>query len=463
MKILGSNGFVDFEGFKQTGIKQSIKINFSDGSNFICSENHALKINNGEWSLAKELIIGDELNGKIITDLKQIGEVQTYSPINVGTDFTYYSSGFYSHNCAFVDNWDSFFASVFPTISSGDTTKILLTSTPNGLNHFYHTCEGAKEEKNGYQYVEVPWWLVPGRDEAWKQETLAAMDFDYEKFAQEFCCEFQGSSGTLISGAALKSLVAKIPLSSKDGLTRYEEGNPDNTYVIIADVSRGKGLDYSAFHVIDVTKMPYKQVCVYRNNMVTPLDYASTLYSTSKAYNKCAILVELNDIGGQVADSLFYDYDCETILYTESAGARGKRLTAGFTKGSTDRGIRTTKTVKAVGCSMLKLLIEQQQLVINDQNTIYELSRFSKKGSSYQAEKGCTDDLVMGLVLFAWMTDQQYFRELTDINTLMQLREKTDEELKDDMFDFYVDAGEVSDPDEIIDLTEHPNSEYQFF
>lgn len=369
----------------------------------------------------------------------------------------------YIDEAAFVEGWDEFFASVFPTISSGETTKILFTSTPNGLNHFYKTCMGAKEGTNGYQYVEVPWQMVPGRDEKWKQETLGAMDFDYEKFAQEFECAWLGSSGTLISGAVLKTLVSQTPLNSRDGLTVYEDKKPDHQYVITVDVSRGKGLDYSAFQVIDVTQMPYKQVCTYKNNMVTPLDYSGTIYRTAKAYNSASILVEINDVGAQVADSLHYDYEYEGIIYTENAGARGKRISGGFAKtGGADRGIRTTKTVKSIGCSMLKLLVEQRQLIINDHNTIHELSRFSRKGTSYEAEPGANDDLVMGLVLFAWMSDQQYFKDLTDINTLMKLRDKTEEELENDLLPFgFIETGHPED--DIIDLTVTPSKEFQFF
>lgn len=369
----------------------------------------------------------------------------------------------YIDEAAFVEGWDEFFASVFPTISSGETTKILFTSTPNGLNHFYKTCMGAKEGTNGYQYVEVPWQKVPGRDEKWRQETLAAMDFDHEKFAQEFECAWLGSSGTLISGAVLKTLVSQTPLNSIDGLTVYEEKKAGHQYVITVDVSRGKGLDYSAFQVIDVTQMPYRQVCVYKNNMVTPLDYSGTIYRTARAYNSASILVEINDVGAQVADSLHYDYEYEGIIYTENAGARGKRISGGFAKaGGADRGIRTTKTVKSIGCSMLKLLIEQRQLIINDHNTIHELSRFSRKGTSYEAEPGANDDLVMGLVLFAWMSDQQYFKDLTDINTLMKLRDKTEEELENDLLPFgFIETGHPED--DIIDLTVTPSREFQFF
>jgi hypothetical protein len=364
----------------------------------------------------------------------------------------------YIDEAAFVENWDQFFASVFPTISSGETTKILFTSTPNGLNHFYKTCMGAKENTNGYQYVEVPWQKVPGRGIEWQQETLAAMDFDYEKFAQEFECAWLGSSGTLISGACLKTLTPKTPLASKAGFTQYFLTEADHKYVLIADVSRGKGLDYSAFQIIDITQMPYNQVAVYRSNLVTPVDYAVEIHRIAKLYNDATILVEINDIGGQVADTLFFDYESESLIYTESAGAKGKRISGGFNKAA-ERGIRTTKTVKSVGCSILKLLVEQYQLIINDHDTISELSTFSKKNASYEAEPGCHDDLAMCLVLFAWLSDQQYFKELTDIHTLMKLREKTDEDIESELVPFgFIETGH--DEDDVIDMTKKWNPEF---
>jgi len=341
----------------------------------------------------------------------------------------------YIDETAFVENWDEFFASVFPTISSGETTKILLTSTPNGLNHFYKTCEGAREGTNGYQFVKVHWTSVPGRDDKWKQETLSSMDFDYEKFAQEFECQFLGSSGTLIEGNKIKTMVHKRPIRESNGLFMYHSAEQNRNYVCVVDVSRGKGLDYSAFQIIDTTKMPYQQVCVFRDNYITPVEYAEMIHRTVKHYNEAAVLIEVNDIGEQVSDLLHHDFEYENILYTESAGRSGKRISAGFGK-NLDKGIRTTKSVKAVGCSILKLLIEQDQLIINDFNTIREFSTFSRKANSYEAESGNHDDLVMCLVLFAWLTDQQFFKELTDINTLKTLRQRTEQELLDELLPF---------------------------
>jgi len=348
---------------------------------------------------------------------------------------------------AFIENWDAFFTSVYPTISSGKESKIVLVSTPNGLNHFYAIWQNANEKRNGYVPIKVMWQDVPNRDEVWKKDTLAAMNFNQEKFEQEYCVEFLGSSGTLISGWKLKELIHKTALTHKDGLFQYEHPVQGHSYVCLVDVSRGKGLDYSAFHILDVTKMPYEQVCVYRNNMITPMDYAEVIFRVCKAYNNTAVLVEINDIGEQVGHSLHYDFEYDNVLFTENAGRSGKRITSGF--GSTvDKGIRTTKTVKSVGCSILKLLVEQNQLIVNDFQTIEELSTFSRKGQSYEAESGKHDDLVMGLVLFAWLSDQQYFKDYTNINTLMKLREKTEDEIMSDLTPF----GFVDNGDEMTDI-----------
>jgi len=352
---------------------------------------------------------------------------------------------------AFIDNWDEFFTAVYPTISSGSESKIVLVSTPNGLNHFYKIWQNANEGRNGYHALKVMWHDVPGRDEKWKMDTLSSMNFDVEKFEQEYCVEFMGSSGTLIAGWKLKELVHQTPIHDKDGLCMFVPPDKNRIYVGVVDVSRGKGLDYSAFSVIDVTEMPYNQVCVYRNNFVTPMDYADVVNRVFRSYNNAAVLVEINDIGEQVGYALHNDFEYDNLLFTEHAGRGGKRITAGFGTG-VDRGVRTTKTVKSVGCSLLKLLIEQNQLIINDMHTITELSTFSKKSNSYEAEPGCHDDMVMGLVLFGWLSDQQYFKEYTNINTLMKLREKTEEDVMNDLLPFGFVYDGVEDIEEVLDI-----------
>jgi hypothetical protein len=360
---------------------------------------------------------------------------------------------------AFIDNWDEFFTSVFPTISSGKTTKIVLVSTPNGLNHFHKLWveTGIQEDgsineavrENDYNPIRVHWTEVPERDEKWKDAVLRGMSNNIEKFNQEYCVSFIGSSSTLISGSVLSTLVHRQPIYQFEGLTKYAEPDMTHRYVATIDCSRGKGLDYSAFNVIDVTTMPYQQVCVFRNNVMAPPDYAKLILATLQSYNSAVCLVELNDLGEELARILWEEYEYEGLLFTENAGRAGKRICSGFGGGGVDMGLRTTNPVKGTGCATLKLLIEQRQLIINDHDTIGELSTFSLKGKQYQAEPGKHDDLVMGLVFFAWMTNQMFFKEYTDINTLLRLREKTDEELESDLTPFgFVDFHQAPEEEE---------------
>jgi len=342
---------------------------------------------------------------------------------------------------AFIENWDEFFTSVYPTISSGTSTKVVLVSTPNGLNHFHKLWADAERGTNGYNPIKVMWSAVPGRNEKWRKDTLASMGNDQEKFDQEYCVEFLGSSGTLIAGWKLKELMHINPLHEHNGVKQYIRPLPNKIYACVVDVSRGKGLDYSAFQIIDVTQMPYEQVCTFRDNMTTPADYASIIHTIVRMYNDASVLIEINDIGGQVADALHYEFEYEHILYTENNGRLGKSISGGF-KSSVDRGIRTTKNVKSIGCSMLKLLIEQNQLIIHDHSTISELNTFSRKNNSYEAENGNHDDLVMCMVLFAWLSDQNYFRHIVDINTIMKLRDKSEDELFEELTPFgFMDNG----------------------
>jgi hypothetical protein len=340
---------------------------------------------------------------------------------------------------AHIENWDEFFTSVYPTISSGKTSKITLVSTPNGLNHFHQTWDNALKKKNEYCWIEVPWQKVPGRDEEWRQKTLSDMNYDEEKFNQEYCCQFLGSSGTLIAGWKLKELLEarRDPLKASEGLVQYEKPVKDHRYCIIADVSRGKGLDFSAFSIVDITRMPYRQVCMYRSNQTTPADYADVIHRTAILYNQAYIMVEVNDIGEQVSWHIHDNYEYENVLMTENAGRAGKRLASGF--GATvkkDMGLKMTNPTKTLGCSMIKMLVEQGKLEVFDAATIAEMSTFSKQGNQYKAEPGKHDDIMMGLVIFGWMSCQDYFKELTDINTLVELRDKSEDQVLDGLTPF---------------------------
>jgi hypothetical protein len=319
---------------------------------------------------------------------------------------------------AHLPRYNEFAASVLPTLSSGKESRLICASTPLGLNQWYELVKGARAKLNGFWLIEVPWDKVPGRDEEWKQRTLADINFDMLKFAQEYDLEFQGSSGTLLSGACLKSLEYSKPISEKDSLKIFALPQENHKYAIDCDVSHGKGLDYSAFSVIDVSSLPYKQVATYRNNETSPGDYANLIAAVGHHYNDAYVLVENNDIGAQVTYILWNECGYENLLSSQSNGRQGKKLMIGV-GGKTDFGIRMSAGVKRLGCSILKLLVEAGNLHINDEETIKELSRFSKKGDSYAAEEGCHDDMVMGLVNFAWMTTTELFKELTDTNAVM--------------------------------------------
>ena len=308
---------------------------------------------------------------------------------------------------------DEFFTSVYPTISSGTKSKILISSTPNGMNHYYRMWTEATEGQSGFKTIEANWRQVPGRDQAWADDQRRILG--EEKFLQEMECEFMGSAGTLISASALKSLAfIKPPHSTTvQGLSIYEPPIEKHNYVCVVDTSRGKGLDYSAFVVIDVSALPYKVVSCYKDNDISPIVYPSILKKICDYYNEAYALVEINDIGQQVVDILFDDYAYENILSTSE---KDKKVALTWAAGKTTRGIRTTKSVKRLGCSLMKNIIESKKIIIQDFDIISELSTFISKGSSYEADEGSHDDLVMCLVLFSWMTNQEFFAELTTTN-----------------------------------------------
>jgi hypothetical protein len=356
----------------------------------------------------------------------------------------------YIDEAAHVENWDEFYASTYPVITSGKDTKIMLTTTPLGMNHFYKIWEDATKDRadpywNGFNPIQVMWNDIPGRGEEWRLENLAALGHDQEKFNQEFCCEFYGSSGTLISGATLKSLTFKEPIHTDDiGIKQYEKVIADHIYVLMADVSRGKGLDYSTFHVLDVTEMPYKQVCTFRSNIIMTGDFADVINYVAHTYNDAFVMVENNDIGAEVPNILHNTHEYSNILYSDTNGRSGKTLSFG---GKTaERGIRVSASVKGLGCSLIKALIEEKRLLIQDFETISEFSTFSKKGTSYAAEEGKHDDLVMPLVIFGWMSTQPYFKELTNSDILRQLKAQTIDQIQEKMVPFGFIVNGLDDP-----------------
>ena len=359
-----------------------------------------------------------------------------------------------SYNLIFLDEFafvptniaEEFFSSVYPTISSGKTTKVIIVSTPNGMNLFYKLWTDAETKKNTYVPIEVHWSEVPGRDEKWKKETIS--NTSETQFAKEFECEFLGSINTLIHPSKIKVIPSKKPITSNAGLDIYEKPDKESTYVLVADVARGIQGDSSAFIVIDVSKIPYRLVGKYKNNEIKPLLFPNIIKEVGLAYNNAFVLVEVNDIGDQVANALQFDLEYENLIMSTMRGRAGQIVGGGFSGGRAQLGVRTTKAVKKLGCSNLKTLIESNKIILEDFDIISEMSTFVQHGQSFQAEEGHHDDLMMCCVLFAWLTGQTYFKELTNSDIREKLFQESQSQLEQDMapFGFVVDG--INDPEE---------------
>lgn len=352
---------------------------------------------------------------------------------------------------AFVPNHiaDDFFASVYPTISSGKKSKVIIVSTPKGMNHFYRMWHDAERHKSEFVATEVHWSEVPGRDEQWKATTIS--NTSEEQFRAEHLCEFLGSVGTLINPSKLKILVYDDPIKRNKGLDVYEDPIEEHSYLITVDVARGMGNDYSAFVVFDITEFPYRVVAKYKNNEIKPMIFPSIINEVARGYDNAWLLIEVNDIGDQVANILHYDLEYDNILMCSMRGRAGQLVGSGFSGKKSQLGVRTTASVKKLGCSNLKLLIEDDKLFINDYDIISELTTFAQKHNSFEAEEGCNDDLVMCLVIFAWIVAQEYFKEMTNNDIRKRIYEEQKNQIDQDMspFGFIIDG--LGDTEDIIE------------
>jgi len=359
----------------------------------------------------------------------------------------------FSYNIVMLDEFafvptniaEEFFSSVYPTISSGKSTKVIIVSTPNGMNHFYKLWEDAEKGRNSYNSIEAHWSEVPGRDEKWKAETIA--NTSEQQFAQEFECDFIGSAGTLIAGSKLKSLVYHDPITSSGGLDIFEDPIEGHEYLMTVDVSRGMKLDYSAFILVDITSYPHKLVAKYRNNTIKPMLFPDIIVSTCKKYNNAWILCEVNDIGDQVASIIYYDMEYENLLMTAMRGRAGQVLGYGFSGGKVQLGLKMAKAPKKLGCSNLKQMVESDKILFQDFQIINELTTFVEKRDSFSAEEGCHDDLVMCMVIYAWAVAQDYFKEMTEQSVREELYAEDKESLESDMapFGFILDGSDARD------------------
>ena len=379
-----------------------------------------------------------------------------------------------SYNIIFLDEFafvpsniaEQFFSSVYPTITAGQTSKVIIVSTPHGMNMFYKMWTDAVNKRSEFIPLEVHWREVPGRDDDWKEQTIK--NTSEQQFLQEFECSFLGSVDTLISPTKIQVIPTRDPIESSGGLDVYEQPQKDAMYCISVDVARGGSRDYSAFIVLDISTIPYRLVAKFRNNEIKPLIFPEMIFNVAKAYNEAYLLIEINDIGGQVADALHHDLQYDNIIMCQTRGRLGQVVTGGFGDGTSDLGLRTTKAVKKIGCSNLKTLIESDKIIIPDFDIVVEMSTFIQKGHSFEAEEGSTDDLMMCLVFFAWLTNQQYFKEMTDDDIRHRLFESQQKAIEQDMapFGFIDDGIRYTDEAPFVDVDGdfwNPATEYPDF
>ena len=352
---------------------------------------------------------------------------------------------------AFVPNHiaDDFFSSVYPTISSGKSTKIIIVSTPKGMNHFYRLWHDAERGANEYVPTQVHWSEVPGRDEKWREQTIK--NTSEQQFRVEFECEFLGSVDTLIAPGKLRAMVYDSPLTSNKGLDVFAEPVPGRDYVCTVDVARGVGEDYSAFIVVDITEFPHQLVAKYRKNDIKPMLFPNIIWETCKAYNDAFILCEVNDIGDQVASIIQYDLEYQNLLMCSMRGRAGQIVGQGFSGKKTQLGVKMSKTVKKVGSLNLKTMVEADKILFKDYDIISELTTFVSKSNSFEAEEGSNDDLAMCLVIYAWLVAQDYFKELTDQDVRKRLYEEQKNQIEQDMAPFGFLSDGLNDETSFVD------------
>ena len=369
---------------------------------------------------------------------------------------------------AFVPNHiaESFFASVYPTITSGKSTKVIMVSTPHGMNHFYRYWHDAEKGKNEYVPTDVHWSEVPGRDSEWKRQTIA--NTSEQQFKIEFECEFLGSVDTLIAPSKLRTLIYEQPGKSSGGLDVFVDPIQGHDYVITVDVARGVSKDYSAFIVVDITEFPHAVVAKYRNNEIKPMLFPSIIQDIGTKYNDAFVLCEVNDVGDQVASILNFDLEYKNLLMCSMRGRAGQIVGQGFSGKKTQLGLKMSKTVKKVGSLNLKTLIEENKLLFTDYDILNELTTFIQKANSFEAEEGCNDDLAMCLVIYAWLVAQDYFKELTDQDVRKRLYEEQKNQIEQDMAPFgFMDDGMgdesfVEDGDRWFQADEYGDKSYMW-
>lgn len=466
-EVLTDKGFKTFAGLKITHKQQTVKLQ-AKNTNIECTADHLIFTIDG-WKKAHDcdnkLVLINGHFEKVTLILNNVVQ-DVYDLLEVENTHSFYANGILVHNCVFLDEFafvpnniaNEFFNSVYPVISSGKSTKIIIVSTPNGMNLFYKLWMDSIEGRNNYKNFEIHWSMVPGRDEDWKEETIR--NTSQRQFDQEFGCEFLGSSNTLISGYKLQQLRYINPIAEHDKMKIYEhpikEGQndekTDHLYAMTVDVSEGKNLDSSTFSIFDISTTPYKQVATYSSSSISPILFPTIIVNAARVYNDAYILIEINN-NPQVADFIHSDLEYENLLKVFTGNKKPQQLSAGFARGI-QMGLKMSPQVKSVGCSNLKTLIEGDKLIINDFDTYSELTTFEQYKTSFAAAEGANDDMAMTLVIFAWATTQQYFREIVNHDLRKQIQLENMNQIDEDVLpapiiedglqhDFMVEGGDI--------------------
>lgn len=445
MEVLTELGFKKFDGVLKKHNPNKILFTFDCGTTLECTTDHKIKYNE-DFIEAKHLNVGNIVsNKKIISRVDITNNKEVFDLVNVEDTHSYFTNGIISHNCIYLDEFafvptniqEEFFASVYPTISSGTTTKVIITSTPNGMNMFYKIWSDSEQGKNLYERVAVEWYNVPGRDAAFREAYIK--NTSLRQFQVEFECAFLGSTNTLIDSNKMAVIPIIAPIYSSGNVDVYKHPEEKHQYLISVDTSRGTGIDYSAFVVFDISKFPYEVVAKYRNNEISSMMYPTIIYNIGKHYNDAYVLVEINDVGQQVVDILLHDLEYENVLSTRSKGRAGQKIGEGE-GGKFQLGVRTTTQVKRIGCANFKSLVENDKLIINDKDLLDEMFRFIEHNTKFEAEEGSHDDLVMCCVLFSWIVHQDYFKQLADSDARLEVMNHNASILEQQMLPFgYID------------------------
>lgn len=414
------SGFKPFSAIKKTSSRSVVELTLSSGKVIKGSEDHVLLDMFNFPRKLKEFKIGNSLtlDECIVGKVTYYGKFDLYTVQGVSGEVFLVENSIRSKNCAFIPNniFNEFYSSVYPTIASGKETQIIMVSSAKDLNHFYDLWVSAKKNENTFAPFEVDWQSVPGRDEEWVRNTK--LDIGEARFNREFKNEFFGFVDSVIPSELIKHLQTMSPLYQTLEYKVFEEPKPKEIYIGVVDVAEGVQEDYSVMtifkmgKIVDSIQQPHTVVFTLRTNKTNIFQFTELVWRFAKTYNEAWILVEVNI--HDIATPLYRDYEYENVIKTS---LKKQKVTSAFFREGSKFGVKTTTPVKKLGLEMLIDLLKKNWIIINDIEIVKEMSTLVNKKKSFEASPGQHDDLVMTLVLFAWLLTNEGFKELVDIET----------------------------------------------